>query len=379
MGLPIDLKLRFPSPTPAPTRSSTPPTGAGGSTPRRLVKTIDRLLARPRHQDQRRPRVPDPAGGEQSAAPATAGSRPCRRGTDNFRTHDVGFSGKPAFVRRALALARKFDRPRKQVRVKVRIDADDLPRSSGTWGWTGWTSLAFTANEAQPTEVGTAQRQHHPHPMGNGLLSASSPTRPCSCQRHPERRWSGGQDQDPLQSHPAGAGRREGLHPQRHEVRLPQGRASATPTARPPTTPPSEKTGIYLQVGVQVGLDDDMVLTLYPQVTSLQAFQIINGAKYPIINTVEEQATVRALKGDVIVLGGLAPVPAHRHPGLGAVPGPHPHPGQAVRLGPQEEERAGAGVLPDPGTGRGSGLSPRHEDGDAPRRVVRFSQCRESP
>ena len=58
-------------------------------------------------------------------------------------------------------------------------------------------------------------------------------------------------------------------------------------------------------MGVQVGLDDDMVLTLYPQVTSLQTFQDINGAEYPIIDTVEEQATVRALKGEVIVLGGL--------------------------------------------------------------------------
>jgi general secretion pathway protein D len=66
-----------------------------------------------------------------------------------------------------------------------------------------------------------------------------------------------------------------------------------------------DKTGVYLQVGVQVGLDDDMVLTLYPQVASLSSFQNINGALYPIINTVEEQATVRALKGEVIILGGL--------------------------------------------------------------------------
>jgi general secretion pathway protein D len=63
--------------------------------------------------------------------------------------------------------------------------------------------------------------------------------------------------------------------------------------------------GVYLQVGVQVGLDDDMVLTIYPQVTEVLNFQSINGGNYPIISTNEEQATVRAIKGDVIVLGGI--------------------------------------------------------------------------
>jgi type II secretory pathway component GspD/PulD (secretin) len=60
-----------------------------------------------------------------------------------------------------------------------------------------------------------------------------------------------------------------------------------------------------IEVGVQVGQDDDMVLSLYPQVSSLVTFQPINGGNYPIINSHEEQATVRANKGDVIVLGGL--------------------------------------------------------------------------
>jgi type II secretory pathway component GspD/PulD (secretin) len=67
----------------------------------------------------------------------------------------------------------------------------------------------------------------------------------------------------------------------------------------------TEKVGVYLQVGVQVGLDDDMVLSIYPQVTDIASFQEINGGNYPIIDTNEEQATVRANKGDVIVLGGL--------------------------------------------------------------------------
>jgi len=66
-----------------------------------------------------------------------------------------------------------------------------------------------------------------------------------------------------------------------------------------------EKLGVYLQVSVQVGLDDDMVMSIYPQVSSLKQLQAISGGNYPIISTQEEQATVRAVRGDVIVLGGL--------------------------------------------------------------------------
>jgi type II secretory pathway component GspD/PulD (secretin) len=58
-------------------------------------------------------------------------------------------------------------------------------------------------------------------------------------------------------------------------------------------------------VGVQVGLDDDMVLNIYPQVTNLTGFTTVDRVDYPIINTIEEEATVRAVKGDVIVLGGI--------------------------------------------------------------------------
>jgi type II secretory pathway component GspD/PulD (secretin) len=66
-----------------------------------------------------------------------------------------------------------------------------------------------------------------------------------------------------------------------------------------------EKLGVYLQVGVQIGLDDDITLNIYPQVTSLQGVTNIQGVDYPIINTDEEEATVRAIQGEVIVLGGL--------------------------------------------------------------------------
>ena len=96
-----------------------------------------------------------------------------------------------------------------------------------------------------------------------------------------------------------------------------------------------------------MGLDDDMVLTLYPQVTSLQSFQNINGALYPIIDTVEEQATVRALKGEVIVLGGLKQESLDSTT-RAAVPVPPARPGQAVLLDLQADEQRGGCVLPHP-------------------------------
>jgi type II secretory pathway component GspD/PulD (secretin) len=81
--------------------------------------------------------------------------------------------------------------------------------------------------------------------------------------------------------------------------------ASKDPSGQAVYTTTEVKLGLYLQVGVQVGLDDDMVLTIYPQITTLQGTTVVNAVPYPIITTVEEQATVRALKGDVIVMGGI--------------------------------------------------------------------------
>jgi type II secretory pathway component GspD/PulD (secretin) len=65
------------------------------------------------------------------------------------------------------------------------------------------------------------------------------------------------------------------------------------------------KTGIYIQVAVQMSDQDDMTLSVYPQVSVIAGFLDINGTKYPEINTREEQTTVRIQNKETLVIGGL--------------------------------------------------------------------------
>jgi type IV pilus assembly protein PilQ len=66
-----------------------------------------------------------------------------------------------------------------------------------------------------------------------------------------------------------------------------------------------ERVGIYMQVAASVSSDDNVTLSLYPQVSSISGFLNVNGASYPQISTREAQTTLRVHSGDTIVMGGL--------------------------------------------------------------------------
>jgi hypothetical protein len=298
VGLPIDLKLRFPRPDASPDETVDATYRCRRIDALSLAQSVDRLLGAENIRSTIGPLFLTPPV-ESAGGTGENGIRTLAAGDRTFRTHDVAFTGKPAYVRRALALARKFDRPRKQVRVKVRIMqmSTSLVRDLGI-NW--MDSLSFTANE-QPNQYdasGNAINQvgnihlgrftHSPLTL-NATLNAAEVAGKTKTLSNPTLLVLDGEKGFILSG-----------------VRYVYPKLALTNANGQTTYDTTEqKEGIYLQVGVQVGLDDDMTLTLYPQVTSLQDFQIINGAKYPIINTVEEQATVRALKGEVIVLGGL--------------------------------------------------------------------------
>ena len=85
------------------------------------------------------------------------------------------------------------------------------------------------------------------------------------------------------------------------------------------------RTGVYLQVALQVGLDNDMVLTVYPQVSSVTSTVSINNSQYPIIATREAQTTVHLKSGEMLAIGGLKSeqetTTVTRVPILGYIPG----------------------------------------------------------
>ena len=66
-----------------------------------------------------------------------------------------------------------------------------------------------------------------------------------------------------------------------------------------------ERVGIYMQVAASVSSDDNVTLSLYPQVSSVTGFLNVNGASYPQISTREAQTTLRVRSGETIVMGGL--------------------------------------------------------------------------
>jgi type II secretory pathway component GspD/PulD (secretin) len=66
-----------------------------------------------------------------------------------------------------------------------------------------------------------------------------------------------------------------------------------------------ERVGIYMQVAASVSSDDNVTLSLYPQVSNITGFLNVNGASYPQIATREAQTTLRVRTGETVVLGGL--------------------------------------------------------------------------
>jgi len=70
-------------------------------------------------------------------------------------------------------------------------------------------------------------------------------------------------------------------------------------------TKTEERVGIYLQVAAQIADNNEVTLTVYPQVSVVTNFLIVNGASYPQISTREQQTTVRVRDGEQIVVGGL--------------------------------------------------------------------------
>jgi general secretion pathway protein D len=85
-----------------------------------------------------------------------------------------------------------------------------------------------------------------------------------------------------------------------------------------------EDVGIYMQVAADIDDDNEITLTIYPQVSEISGYLNVNGASYPQISTREQQTTVRVRDGEQIVIGGLLQDDdinnLQRVPGLSKIP-----------------------------------------------------------
>ncbi len=66
-----------------------------------------------------------------------------------------------------------------------------------------------------------------------------------------------------------------------------------------------ERVGIYLQIAPRVTEDDEIVLTLYPQVSLVTKYLSTQAGDYPQISTREARTTVAVKSGATLAIGGL--------------------------------------------------------------------------
>lgn len=66
-----------------------------------------------------------------------------------------------------------------------------------------------------------------------------------------------------------------------------------------------EKVGIYLQIAPVISDDGYITMTVYPQVSVVKGFLVVQGSQYPQISTREAKTTVRLKPGERLAIGGL--------------------------------------------------------------------------
>lgn len=66
-----------------------------------------------------------------------------------------------------------------------------------------------------------------------------------------------------------------------------------------------ERVGIYLQLAVRITDDDQVIMTLYPQVSLVTKYLSTSAGSYPQISTREARTTVAVKNGATLAIGGL--------------------------------------------------------------------------
>lgn len=212
-------------------------------------------------------------------------------------SHDIILSGKRAAIDRAIALLEKADHHRKQVKLNVKIADMDLEKLLDLgikWNWAPNFTLT-EKSDADKTVSGTAPHKFssgnwvHTPEFINAALSSSVQNNTIRLLAQPNISLLDGE---------------RGFILIGERILFPK-IVSYSSVGLPIYDKEEVRTGIYIQVAVQMSDHGDMTLSVYPQVSVISGFLEINGTKYPEINTREEQTTVRIKNKETLVIGGL--------------------------------------------------------------------------
>jgi len=216
-----------------------------------------------------------------------------RPGVESLRL-DLILTGPAAVVRQALAFARTLDRPRQQVRVNVSITelTSSASRDLGIdWTFSGESggppAVQFTEG-AGNSRLKLGSFTHTPAQV-NLSLQALETRGLVKTLANPSLLVMDGEKCSIL------IGERR-LYPKQTGTNA-QGSATFDVAEL--------KTGVMLQLAVQIGQNNEVTFFIYPQDSIQAGVDTILGSSYPVISTREIQTTVHLKSGTLLVVGGL--------------------------------------------------------------------------
>ncbi len=240
-----------------------------------------------------------------------ASSKGATMASDNAQNaHNILLYGEAALVEKALAFAKKMDLRRKQVKISVRItdiNNDALKELGVQWEWSkyraseapnftpstggGSGSSSGGGGTTQTPQVGGLSFGAFVHDATyvQATLSALEKNDRAKLLAAPSLSLLDGE-------------RGFILIGDRLVFPVLVGYSQA---GSPIFNKTEERVGIYLQVAAQIADNGEVTLSVYPQVSVVTNFLIVNGASYPQISTREQETTVRVKDGEQIVVGGL--------------------------------------------------------------------------
>jgi type II secretory pathway component GspD/PulD (secretin) len=229
--------------------------------------------------------------------------------TDNAQNaHSVMLYGSPDLVAKAIEFAKKMDIRRKQVRINVRItdiNNDALRELGVQWEWSKYRASEagnFTPLNGGGAAGGGAGATQTPQVSGiNFGAFIHDATYIQATLSSLER-----SDRAKLLAAPS----LSLLDGERGFILIGDRLVfpvlvGYTQAGSPIFNKTEERVGIYLQVAAQIADNGEVTLSIYPQVSVVTNFLIVNGASYPQISTREQQTTIRVKDNEQIVVGGL--------------------------------------------------------------------------